>query len=42
MTLPTGTLATYALAAAIGGFVASVWPAYRGARTDLLEAISFE
>jgi putative ABC transport system permease protein len=42
LTLPFGTLAAYALAAAIGGFVASLWPAYRGARTDLLEAISFE
>jgi putative ABC transport system permease protein len=42
LTLPLGTLVFYALFAAFGGFLASLWPAYRGARTDLLEAISFE
>jgi len=42
LTLPFITLAGYAVFAAIGGFLASLWPAYRGARTDLLEAISFE
>ena len=42
LTVPFVTLALYAVAAAIGGFLASLWPAYRGARTDLLEAISFE
>jgi len=42
LTIPFGTLAGYAMFAALGGFLASLWPAYRGARTDLLEAISFE
>ncbi|MBU1493763.1 MAG: FtsX-like permease family protein [Actinobacteria bacterium] len=42
LTMPLGTLAGYAVFAAIGGFLASLWPSYSGARTDLLEAISFE
>ena len=42
LTLPFGTLAGYAVFAALGGFLASLWPAYRGAKTNLLEAISFE
>jgi ABC-type lipoprotein release transport system permease subunit len=40
--MPLGTLAGYAVFAAIGGFLASLWPSYSGAKTDLLEAISFE
>jgi len=42
LTLPYTTLGFYAVLAALGGLAASLWPAYRGARTDLLEAISFE
>jgi putative ABC transport system permease protein len=42
LTVPLGTLATYAVFAALGGMLASLWPSFRGARTDLLEAISFE
>lgn len=39
---PYQLLITYVLAAALGGVVASIWPSYRGARTDLLEAIKYE
>lgn len=42
LTMPIGTLAVYALFAALGGMLASLWPSFRGARTDLLEAIAFE
>ncbi len=42
ITLPWVSLAVYALAAAIGGIIAAILPAYRGSRTDLLEAIAFE
>ncbi|MCJ7725018.1 MAG: FtsX-like permease family protein [Acidimicrobiia bacterium] len=42
LTMPIGTLIGYAVFAAIGGFLASLWPARTGAKTDLLEAISFE
>ena len=42
LTVPFGTLAVYAVFAALGGLIASLWPAYRGARIDLLEAIAFE
>lgn len=39
---PFQLLTTYVIAAAIGGILASVWPSFRGARTNLLEAISYE
>ena len=39
---PFQLLMTYVIAAAIGGVVASIWPSFRGARTDVLEAISYE
>ncbi|MBT8202516.1 MAG: FtsX-like permease family protein [Acidimicrobiia bacterium] len=39
---PYQLLITYVIAAAIGGVVASVWPSFRGARTNVLEAISYE
>ena len=42
LTMPVATLVGYAVVAAIGGFLASLWPAYSGAKTDLLAAISFE
>jgi putative ABC transport system permease protein len=40
--VPWLQLGIYALASAIGGVLAAIWPARRGARTDLLEAIAFE
>jgi putative ABC transport system permease protein len=42
LTVPFGTLAVYAAVAALGGFLASLWPAQSGSKTDLLEAIAFE
>lgn len=42
LAVPAGTLIGYAVAGGIGGFLASLWPSWRGAKTDLLEAISFE
>jgi putative ABC transport system permease protein len=42
LTMPVGTLGLYALFAALGGVLASIWPSFRGARTDLLEAIAYE
>lgn len=39
---PYQLLITYVIAAAIGGVVASIWPSFRGARTNVLEAISYE
>jgi putative ABC transport system permease protein len=39
---PYQLLTQYVIAAAIGGVVASIWPSFRGARTDVLEAISYE
>jgi ABC-type antimicrobial peptide transport system permease subunit len=42
LTVPVTTLVSYAVFGGIGGFLASLWPAQRGSKTDLLEAISFE
>lgn len=42
LTVPGANLLLYVVAAALGGVLASVWPAFRGARTDLLEAIAYE
>ncbi|NQV05844.1 FtsX-like permease family protein [bacterium] len=42
LTLPWGQLLFYLVAAALGGVLASLLPARRGAKTDILEAISFE
>jgi len=42
VTVPWLQLGIYALAAAVGGMVAAIWPARSGARTDLLEAIAYE
>ena len=39
---PFQLLTTYVIAAAIGGVVASIWPSFRGAKTNVLEAISYE
>ena len=42
LTLPWSQLLFYLVAAALGGVLASLLPARRGAKTDILEAISFE
>lgn len=39
---PFQLLTTYVIAAAIGGVLASIWPSFRGAKTNVLEAISYE
>ncbi len=39
---PFQLLTTYVIAAAVGGVVASIWPSFRGARTNVLEAIAYE
>lgn len=39
---PFQLLLTYVVFAAIGGVLASIWPSFRGARTNVLEAISYE
>ncbi len=39
---PFQLLTTYVIAAAVGGVVASIWPSFRGAKTNVLEAISYE
>ena len=41
-TLPVGQMVGYLIAAAIGGVLASLVPASRGAKVDILEAISYE
>jgi putative ABC transport system permease protein len=42
LTLPWGQLVIYLVAAGIGGILASILPARRGARLDVLEAIAYE
>jgi putative ABC transport system permease protein len=42
LTLPWGWLAVYLIAAGLGGIVASVFPARRAAKLDVLEAIAYE
>jgi putative ABC transport system permease protein len=42
LAVPLPTLISYAVFGGLGGFVASLWPAQRGSKTDLLEAIAFE
>ena len=42
LTLPWGQLAIYLIFAAIGGVIASILPARRGAKVDVLEAIAYE
>jgi len=42
LSLPWSQLVVYLLAAAVGGVLASVLPARRGARLDVLEAIAYE
>jgi putative ABC transport system permease protein len=40
--IPVGQLITYVILAGIGGFLAAIPPARAGARTNVLEAISYE
>lgn len=42
LAIPNGQLITYLVAAAIGGVLAAILPARRGAKTNVLEAISYE
>lgn len=42
LTLPAGQMFGYLVAAALGGVLAAMVPARRGARMDILEAISYE
>jgi ABC-type antimicrobial peptide transport system permease subunit len=42
LSIPYGQLALYALAAAVIGVVAAIWPARRAARMDVLRAITTE
>ncbi|MEE8332188.1 MAG: FtsX-like permease family protein [Acidimicrobiia bacterium] len=39
---PFQLLITYVIAAALGGVLASIWPSFRGAKTDVLEAIAYQ
>ena len=39
---PFQLLTTYVIVAGIGGVIASLWPSFRGARTNVLEAIAYE
>lgn len=39
---PFQLLTTYVVVAGLGGVVASLWPSFRGARTNVLEAIAYE
>jgi putative ABC transport system permease protein len=41
-TLPVGTLVVFVIAAVIAGMVASIFPARRAARLDVLEALQYE
>ena len=42
LAIPTGQLITYLIAAAIGGVLAAILPARRGAKTNILDAIAYE
>jgi len=42
LSIPAGQLITYLVAAGIGGVVAAILPARRGAKTNILEAIAYE
>lgn len=42
LTLPVGQLIGYLVVAAIGGVIAAIVPARRGAKLDILEAIAYE
>ena len=42
LTFPLGTLALLMVAAAAAGMLASLWPARRAARLDVLQALAYE
>ncbi|REF00994.1 ABC transporter permease [Thermomonospora umbrina] len=42
LSIPTGTLITYLVVAAVIGVLAALWPAWRAGRMDVLKAISTE
>jgi putative ABC transport system permease protein len=42
LSVPFGQLAFYAVAAAVIGVIAAIWPARRAARMDVLRAITTE
>lgn len=39
---PFQLLTTYVIVAGLGGVIASLWPSFRGAKTNVLEAIAYE
>ena len=42
LTFPVGTLVALVIAAALAGVLASLWPARRAARLDVLRALAYE
>ena len=42
ISVPWGSLAVFVLIAAIAGVAAALWPAWRAARLNVLEAIAYE
>ena len=42
LTFPVGTLAVLVIGAALAGMLASLWPARRAARLDVLKALAYE
>jgi putative ABC transport system permease protein len=42
LAIPVGTLLVYVLVAAVGGVLAAILPARRGARLDILDALAYE
>lgn len=42
LAIPTGQLITYVIVAGLGGVLAAIGPARRGAKTNILEAIAYE
>jgi putative ABC transport system permease protein len=42
LSVPIGSIALYLVAAGVAGVVASIWPARRAARLNVLEAIAYE
>jgi putative ABC transport system permease protein len=42
LALPWTTLAVYLVVAVVAGVIAALWPAWRAARLNVLEAIAYE
>lgn len=40
--IPVGQITAYFILAAIAGVIASIWPAYRASKVDVLDAINFD